>query len=204
MDRRVLIAQLNIEHYRRKLASERDDAKRRAISDLLAEEEARLATLANSDPSGGLEQLLDMVASQAAELFGGERAGTNRSESEARLALILDQMPFGFGLTDHTGIWILANVLMRRYAPEMIPSRDPKIVHRWQGFDKEGRLLDPSRWPNARALRGETVVPGIDFIYTTDDGRHVATRIAAAPVRYAGGHVAGAVCVVEELEKSKA
>lgn len=204
MDPRIIIAQLNVEHYRRKLASERDDATRRIISELLAEEEATLAALTKIDVSGGLGQLLDMVAGQAAELFGDERPEANRGDSEARLALILDQMPFGFGVTDHTGIWILANMPMRRYAPTKIPSRDLEAIHRWQVFDTEGRPLDPSRWPNARALRGETVIPGIEFTYIADDGQHIATRIAAAPIRYADGQVAGVVCVVEELQKSSA
>lgn len=201
MDQRILIARLTVEHYRHKLAGERDVAKRQIISDLLVEEEAKLAALTKTFASGGLEQLLDMVARHAAELLGGERPGTDRPESEARLASLLDQMPFGFGLTDHTGVWTLANLPMRRYAPEKIPSRDPEAIHRWQTFDTEGCPLDPSHWPNARALRGETVIPGIEFIHNTNDGQQIFVRMAAAPVRYADGHVAGAVCVVQELEK---
>lgn len=43
MDR--TIAQLNIAYFRRKLATERDEAKRQTLLRLLAEEEAKLATL---------------------------------------------------------------------------------------------------------------------------------------------------------------
>jgi hypothetical protein len=50
MDQRVFIAQLNIEHYREKLLSEKDGATRRQIARLLAEEEAKLVAL--SDPPG--------------------------------------------------------------------------------------------------------------------------------------------------------
>jgi len=39
------IARLNIEHYRKLLAEECDDAKRQTILRLLAEEEAKLAAL---------------------------------------------------------------------------------------------------------------------------------------------------------------
>jgi hypothetical protein len=45
---RVVIAQLNIEHYRRKLATEANAAKRLALLRLLAKEEARLAELKHS------------------------------------------------------------------------------------------------------------------------------------------------------------
>ncbi len=43
MDRAV--ARLNIEHYRRLLATETDETKRQTIIRLLAEEEAKLAAL---------------------------------------------------------------------------------------------------------------------------------------------------------------
>jgi hypothetical protein len=45
MDQRVFIAQLNIEHYHRKLAGEKDEKTRQTVVRLLAEEEAKLATL---------------------------------------------------------------------------------------------------------------------------------------------------------------
>jgi len=49
MNDRAFIAQLNIEHYRQKLLTERDEATRQRISLLLADEEAKLAAL--SDPA---------------------------------------------------------------------------------------------------------------------------------------------------------
>ena len=42
------IAQLNIAHYRKKLATETDQAKRETLRRLLAEEEAKLAALNKS------------------------------------------------------------------------------------------------------------------------------------------------------------
>ena len=47
MDRTV--ARLNIEHYRKLLASEVDEARRQQIARLLAEEEAKLARFENMD-----------------------------------------------------------------------------------------------------------------------------------------------------------
>jgi hypothetical protein len=43
MDRQI--ARLNIEHFRKALADETDEAKRRTLRQLLSEEEAKLATL---------------------------------------------------------------------------------------------------------------------------------------------------------------
>jgi hypothetical protein len=44
------VARANIEHFRRKLAIETDEAKREVLARLLAEEEAKLATLDHTDP----------------------------------------------------------------------------------------------------------------------------------------------------------
>jgi hypothetical protein len=46
MDR--TISRLNIEHYRRKLATEQDETTRQTLMRLLAEEQAKLAAIDNS------------------------------------------------------------------------------------------------------------------------------------------------------------
>lgn len=43
MDREI--ARLNVTHFRRLLETEKDEAKRKTIADLLAEEEAKLAAM---------------------------------------------------------------------------------------------------------------------------------------------------------------
>jgi hypothetical protein len=55
VDQRIFIAQLNIEHFRTRLSSESDDAMRRHIERLLAEEEAKLAEL-QATPAKGIEK----------------------------------------------------------------------------------------------------------------------------------------------------
>jgi hypothetical protein len=46
------VARLNIEHFKRKLAAETDPAKRETLMRLLAEEEAKLATLEAKSKEG--------------------------------------------------------------------------------------------------------------------------------------------------------
>jgi hypothetical protein len=48
MDQCVYVAQMNIEHFRRKLLTEQDEKTRRQIIHLLAEEEAKLVTLTHA------------------------------------------------------------------------------------------------------------------------------------------------------------
>ena len=52
MDQSVYVAQMNIEHFRRKLLTELDDATRRQIVQLLAAEEAKLAALTYTSARG--------------------------------------------------------------------------------------------------------------------------------------------------------
>lgn len=55
MEQRIFIAELNIEHFRKKLLSESDGAVRRHIERLLAEEEAKLAEL-RGPPAENIEK----------------------------------------------------------------------------------------------------------------------------------------------------
>jgi hypothetical protein len=47
------VAHLNIEHYKRLLAAETDESKRKTLKKLLAEEEAKLASVQPNGPRGG-------------------------------------------------------------------------------------------------------------------------------------------------------
>lgn len=46
------IARLNIQHFRKKLAEEMDEAKQKTLRELLAEEEAKLERLESKDEAG--------------------------------------------------------------------------------------------------------------------------------------------------------
>jgi hypothetical protein len=51
------VARFNIEHYRKLLAEEQDEAKRQMIVRLLAEEEVKLASLGNPAPDERRERV---------------------------------------------------------------------------------------------------------------------------------------------------
>ena len=50
------VARLNIEHFKSKLATETDKAKRKTLLTLLAEEEAKLAALTDDPPNNEQRQ----------------------------------------------------------------------------------------------------------------------------------------------------
>lgn len=125
-------------------------------------------------------------------------------ESQARLAALLDVLPVGVGLIDLDGRLVIANPDMRRFVPEIIPSRDPARRDQWFARNPDGTRLLPDDYPGMRALRGETVLPGVEFRHVTEDGGQAWARVAAVPLRDERGTVTGAVAVVADISAAKA
>ena len=108
-----------------------------------------------------LAQLLNLVALRSVEAFDRGQPGESRAETEVKFAAIPNQMPFGFGSMDDASQCIVVNAAMRCFVPEQIPSRDLRHIWQWRAFDAEGHPLGRRRRPGARALRDDTVCPGI-------------------------------------------
>lgn len=122
MDQRIFIAQLNVEHYRRRLHGHLDDPQRRLVERLLAEEEAKLSSLRAAIAEGILSSLLDLLASWASS-FMDDRDHRAPSPRRAELAAIFDQCPCAMSLIDGSGKVVLANAAMRGFVAEAIPPR---------------------------------------------------------------------------------
>ncbi|MFM0048029.1 PAS domain-containing hybrid sensor histidine kinase/response regulator [Caballeronia grimmiae] len=128
---------------------------------------------------------------------------TARRLDEGRLQTIIDQLPAGVGLTDASGQWTLSNALMRRYIPTAVPSTLPERAALWQGWDAHGALIPSHDWPGARALRGETVLPGQEMLYTGVSGHRVWMRVSVAPLRDEAGNVIGTCSIVQDISDLK-
>jgi GAF domain-containing protein/two-component sensor histidine kinase len=125
-------------------------------------------------------------------------------ESQDRLALVFQALPVGVAVVDANGTTLTANDEMRRFLPKgLIPSLDPERSSRWKGLGHDGEPVPPQDFPTARALRGESVVPGLEMHYTQDDGRDVWTQVAAVPMQDHRGHVIGAFAVVMDIDQLK-
>ncbi len=123
-------------------------------------------------------------------------------ESEARFSAILEQLPVGVGLFDCSGRYLARNGPLRQLWGEIIPSSNQADT-RWQAYDADGHPLPKSEWPGARAIRGDTITPGVDFIYTADEEEQRWMRVGAAPFRGENGEIVGAVAVVQDIDKEK-
>ena len=131
------------------------------------------------------------------------RAERQLRNSESRLTAVLEQLPVAVGVMDMNGHWLRSNPMMDLHLPEAIPSVRPEGLKRWRAWDEHGLPLKPENWPGQRALRGETVAPGIEVLHTLDDGREVWMRVSAAPLRDEDGTIIGATAVVQDVDAIK-
>jgi PAS domain S-box-containing protein len=123
--------------------------------------------------------------------------------SEARLAALLEQLPVGIGLTDREGRFLIRNSRLNNFVGDRLSSLDPVSAARWRAWDEDGRLLDPTEWPSARALRGEVVSPGTEMLYTGAEGRQIWTRVLSVPFRDQAGEVSGVIVVVQDIDEQR-
>lgn len=126
-------------------------------------------------------------------------------ESREQLVGIFEGVPAAVAAVDPSGKAVLANGrYLALFPTATIPSRDPDRVHRWRGWDPEGKPLAPENFPGARALRGESVLPGQEMLFVHDDGHEVWTSVAAVPTRDEERRITGFVTVIADISESKA
>lgn len=124
--------------------------------------------------------------------------------TERRLATVFEGLPVGVALVDRHGRVERCNAEFRRFVQGgVIPSHDPRQATRWRARDADGGQVPPEDHPGARALRGETVVPGLEMVHTGEDGIDRWARVAAMPLADAEGHVNTAFVVITDIEAQK-
>ncbi len=124
-------------------------------------------------------------------------------QNKVLLSAFLEQLPVGLGLADTNGHWLITNSVLRRFMGKFIPSLDPENSWRWRTWGIDGRLLNQSEWPSVRALRGENITPGLNFLYTSDTGLEIWTRVSSVPFRNEAGEIAGIITVIQDIDEQK-
>ena len=104
-----------------------------------------------------------------------------RQNEKLQISQIIEQLPAGICLLNQEGQILLGNAISRSILPAMMPSVDPERMQRWQTCDDNGKPIPQKQWPGARALRGETVIPGMEFVYIDDAGHEFWQLVSAVP-----------------------
>jgi signal transduction histidine kinase/CheY-like chemotaxis protein len=146
---------------------------------------------------------VELIAGTTRDISERKRMEEELKDSEAQLSAIMEQLPVGVGLLDNAGHFVYSNSAWKANVPgEKMPSRNPEQIDRWKTFDSDGKLVPPTNWPGARALRGE-IVNGMEFVLPAEDGNELWKLIHAAPYRLHRNEIAGAVVVAQDITARK-
>ena len=133
-----------------------------------------------------------------------ERPVMDLRDQRALLASVLETLPLGVGIYDPDGNLIHSNERMRGYAGlNRLPSREPALAGRWRGYGQDGRPIRPEDYPGNRALRGEPVNPGLDFLYWAGPTTERWMRVSAMPFSRDGEERNDAVVMVQDVDDLK-
>lgn len=145
---------------------------------------------------------IDVTDSRATEAALRENQA-RLSMERSRLATLVEHLPVGVIVVDRDGTPLLCNAAYARIVPECaMPSHIPDARARWFGQDENGRALEPDMYADARALRGEQV-PGTEFLHRAPDGCETWVRVSGIPLHDAAGQIAGALCVIVDINRQK-
>ncbi|WNM64112.1 response regulator [Candidatus Nitrospira neomarina] len=124
-------------------------------------------------------------------------------ESQSQLTAIIEQLPVGVGVLNVDGQFMIRNSHMRNIVSEVLPSTGQATVTRWRSLHAPNQPVPMDQWPGARALRGESIEPGMEFIYTDQQGMKHHQLVSAVPFRDGTGNVVGAITVVQDNTERK-
>ncbi|WNM58014.1 response regulator [Candidatus Nitrospira allomarina] len=124
-------------------------------------------------------------------------------ESKSQLTAIIEQLPVGVGVINTDGQFMIRNSQMRNISSEVLLSPDQGTLTRWRRLQVQKQPVPMDQWPGARALRGETIDPGMEFIYTDQQGMEHHHLVSAVPFRDFTGNVVGAITVVQDITEGK-
>jgi PAS domain S-box-containing protein len=122
----------------------------------------------------------------------------------SRLSEIIEAMPIGVGIVDATGRVVLGNPLMKRLTGPVLPFMSAVPHGEWIAHGPDGNRLPPEEFPIQRALRrGETTLPGVEFLVRDADGGEKWLRVGAVPLRWEDGQVQEALGIFLDIDAEK-
>lgn len=120
-------------------------------------------------------------------------------ESHQLLRTVLETLPVGVSVVDKAGDILLVNGAFKRTWGGMIINGRERWAQTKAYWHDSGKRIAPTSWASIRALsEGQTSLNELIDIETYD-GRQKTIHNSVAPIRNAGGLIAGAVIVNEDV-----
>jgi PAS domain S-box-containing protein len=127
------------------------------------------------------------------------------AESQGRLQTILDTVPVGIVIAEApSGRIIGGNPQVERiFGHPVLPSDTLENYREWIGYHPDGRRVEGSEYPLARALMGKEERPELEVLYQRGDGQKTWIRLIAAPVRDETGRIVAGVVACLDIDREK-
>ena len=124
--------------------------------------------------------------------------------TEERLRVIFEATPVGIIICEApTGRIVAGNPAAERvFRHAILNSPDVESYKNWVSFHADGRRVQSSEYPLARALRGEER-PTLEVHYQFDDGSRSWILLSAAALRDAAGVITGAIVTAQDIDLEK-
>jgi PAS domain S-box-containing protein len=121
----------------------------------------------------------------------------------SRLADIIEALPVGVGIVDRSGWLTLGNPIMQALTGPVIPSMDNGRADQWIAYHPDGSRVAAADFPIERALRGETVLPGEEFLHRAADGTETWITVGSLPLRRENGEVQEVLAILQDVDAEK-
>ncbi len=130
--------------------------------------------------------------------------GDALAAERARLAALVDAVPVGIMFAEApSGRIVFGNGQVERLLGHpVLMSASVTEYSEWIGYDTDGRSVDASEYPLARALAGEAR-PSLKMRYRRGDGTLIWIQVVGAPIRDAAGQITGAVSAFMDVDASE-
>jgi PAS domain S-box-containing protein len=138
------------------------------------------------------------LARQRAETLASELRMANNM-----LRTLIETLPIGMVITDHTGEIILANPLARTIMGSSLEMVNPAYEGDLPLYNLEGKKLTLEELPLIRALKQGTTVPGLEVSLHREDGSQAFLWMAANVVCDESGRIISAVKIVQDITERK-
>jgi len=147
--------------------------------------------------------LIEEVVERTWEAVERGRSESALQESEKLMSTVFDSLPVAVGLIEKDGRISLNNQELQKYfAQKVIPSSVERAA-RWKAWDADGEPLDPDDYPEVRASRGESVLPGIEMLYTPEEGEDMWAQVAAVPLEITKAGAGRLITVITNIDPIK-
>jgi PAS domain S-box-containing protein len=146
---------------------------------------------------------MDVTARYEAEMARDRLIWMLETE-RSRLTEIIEALPVGVGIVDTKGRVVLGNSMMQRINGPVLQSMSVAPRGEWIAHEPDGGRVQPRDFPVRRALeRGETTLPGVEFLFRDLDGNENWFRIGSIPLRWEAGKVQEALGIFLDIDAEK-